>query len=78
MGGRKAEKSVDFLKIRDAEERNVTESRFLEISLCASTREFESLSLRQSKKHPQLRVLLCISEYEVAIWNPKEDAVGAT
>ena len=40
MSGRKAEKSEDFLKIRDAEGRIVTEPRFLEISLCASTRGF--------------------------------------
>ena len=35
MGRRKAEKSADFSKIRDAEGRIVTEPRFLEISLCA-------------------------------------------
>ncbi len=40
MGRRKAGKSVDFLKIRDAEGRIVTQVRFLKSSLCASTRGF--------------------------------------
>ena len=40
MGGRKAGKSADFSKIRDAEGRIVTSPRFLEISLCASARKF--------------------------------------
>ncbi len=47
MGRRKAEKSVDFLKIRDAEGRIVTFIVFLEISLGEIPRGFESLSLRQ-------------------------------
>ena len=37
MGRRKAEKSANFSKIRDAEGRIVTFLVFLEISLCAST-----------------------------------------
>jgi hypothetical protein len=44
MGRRKAEKSADFSKIRDAEGRVVTSPRFLEISLDESTRGFEPLS----------------------------------
>ena len=49
MGGRKAEKSADYLKIRDAEGRIVTFLVFLEISLCASTRGLES-SLSAKKR----------------------------
>ena len=49
MGGRKAEKSMDFLKIRDAEGRIVTFLVFLEISLCKSTRGFESSEQKNNR-----------------------------
>ena len=62
MGRRKAEKSVDFLKIRDAEGRIVTSPRFLEISLCESTRGFESLSLRHKNNEWLLPLVIFISE----------------
>jgi len=62
MGRRKAEKSADFSKIRDAEGRIVTFLVFLEISLCESTRGFESLSLRHKNDEWRLPLVVFISE----------------